>query len=117
MFKSQIKSISERFGEHILVSCNALVVPLQHREAMPEISRGLSDQRERHPRKASEMISILEGCQKLCDLSEVVKYSASFGGVVAPLRVTPQPPANFLQPSGLPSGKLCLRESALLEKN
>src|SRR5258706_10642881 len=52
---------------------------------MPEGSRGLSDQRERHPRKAFAEISILEGCQTFCDLSGVVNTSAFSGGVVIPL--------------------------------
>ena len=51
---------------------------------MPEGSRGLSDQRERHPRKTFADISILEGCQTFCDLSEVVNTPAFSGGVVIP---------------------------------
>jgi hypothetical protein len=58
---------------------------LPHREAMPEGSRGLSDQRERYPRKTFSNKSILKGCQTFCDLSEVVNSRVLSGGVGIPL--------------------------------
>jgi hypothetical protein len=72
-----------RGASHFLVILIKVKVRLLHRRAMPENSRGLSDQR--YPRKAFPDIRILEGCQTFCDLSEVVNARVFSGGVGIPL--------------------------------
>jgi hypothetical protein len=67
---------------------------LTHRGAMPEGSRGLSDQR--YPRKAFPNTSILKGCQTFCDLSEVVNARAFSGGVGIPLAQDASTPGYLL---------------------
>ena len=85
----------------ISVSCRSLSSSCErHRGAMREISRGLSDLRERYPRSARKSQRIPTGCQIRCDPCKVVDALSATGGAVAPLRGLPQPPANLCQPSG-----------------
>ena len=77
------------------------MLSVEHRGAVLEISRGLSDRRERYPRNmTTKKQGTLEGCQtKLSDPSGVeCVVGIEFRGY---RRFAPQPPANFWQPSGL----------------
>ena len=67
------------------------IKPLLHRGAVPEISRGLSDQRERYPRMAVvNGRGTQEGCQThLCDPSRVELSVRSHPGVSSLRSSTP----------------------------
>jgi len=94
--KAQDKFQMQR-ARRISLYCNAYTkLRLQHRGAMPEGSRGLSDQRERHPRKTFSNKSIPEGCQTFCDLSEVVNSRVLSGGVGIPLAQDASTPGYLL---------------------
>ena len=75
----------------------------ENASGVPEISRGLSDQRKRYPRSVVEMSCTLTGCQHrpatrtvLRSLQDREIFLHGFRGC----RVA-QPPANFPHPSGM----------------
>lgn len=79
---------------------------IENAGGVPESSRGLSDQRERHPRWASKETCTPEGCQSRADIGRVLRPLRGREVFIAVdrgcRRRTPQPPATFRHPFRMP---------------